>query len=839
MLSGLTTDFRHVLRGLLASRTFTGVAVLSLAIGIGANAAIYSVIRVLLLDPLAVRAPEELALVYWHQPGQFRISQMNSSGYQDPATGLQLRSNYSYPIYREMRDAAPAGVGLFGFNFLRDLAVQFEDQPAITAGGLMADGRYFPVLAPRMALGRPLGDGDDAEGGTLAVVLSHGFWMRAFGGDPAILGKTVRVNSQPAEIVGVTAAEFRGLSKGGFFPQTEITLPLSAAQRLYPRWAPEGVSLLSSEGHFWVRMMARVPASSDPAAVRGPLAAVIAPHIAPMQQEANAGPASVFLIDGARGLDQTRGETRRLLYILMGVVGVVLLIACVNLASLTLARGVARQREMSVRRALGAGRWQMVRGLLLEGFVLAVAGAAIGLVLTYWSRRVLTTVLTAGIGTAPLSTQPLEVTIDPALVAATFGMSLVAAVLFSLLPALRLTRGDSAADLKHQVVGSRTPKLTLGRALVALQIAVSVPLLVGAVLFLRTLSNLGGVELGFNPQGIAFFKIDPGTTGAPEPQHAAIYLDLLNRLQALPGVTSTTLVENALLSGWTSNGSVWSGTTEHNLYKNAVGPGFLETMGMRLIAGRAPGVQDRFGAPAVAAINESAARLMFGERSPLGETVRSGGQTMEIVGVVSDSLYDRQRSEVRPTLFDSALQRPGYGGHHIVLRSAVPLESLEPAIRRAVAAVDRDLPVPAIKSQIAQMAELTIRERVFAQLLTMFGAFALLLASIGLHGVTSYSVARRTNEIGVRMALGALPRQVLWLVQRQVVVLALIGLLIGVPASVALAPLIGSLLFGVTPTDAGVIATAAVVMLVVALGAGLLPARRAATIDPLKALRAE
>ena len=839
MLTGILVDLKHVLRGLAASRTFTVVAILSLAIGIGANAAIYSVIRVLLLDPLPVRAPEELSLVYWHQPGKVQFSQMNSAGATDPASGLSLRSNYSYPIYESLRAAAPPGTSVFGFNFLRDVAVQFADQPAISAGGMLADGAYFPVLQPRMALGRALGEIDDVEGGPVAVVLSHGFWMRAFGGDPDIVGRTIRVNGVPADIVGVTAAEFRGLSKGGFFPQTEITLPLKAAPRLNPRWVPDGVSLLRSNRHFWVRTMARIPAGTDPAGVRTALAAAIAPHMAPLQTDPAAGPASVFLLDGSRGSDQNNRETRRLLFILMGVVGAVLVIACVNLASLMLARGVARQRELSVRRALGAARLQLIRGLLIEGVVLAMAGAMVGLLFTYWSRRVLTTILTAGIGTAPLSTQPLEVTIDLRLVLATFALSLTAAVLFALLPAWRLTRASATGDLKHQVLGARSPRLTLGRSLVALQIAVSVPLLVGAILFLRTLANLGAVELGFNPQGLVYFKVDPSTTGGSPADHAATYLDLLDRLRAIPGVTSATLVENALLSGWTSNGSVRVGDAQYMLYKNAVGPGFIDTMGMRLVAGRAPGIQDRPGTPLVAVLNESAARLLFGDQSPIGQRLGSGPNAAEIIGIVSDSLYDRQRAEIRPTMFDAALQRPGYGGHHVVVRASVPVDALEPALRQAVAEINRDLPIASIKSQIAQMDELTIRERVFAQLLTMFAGFALLLACIGLHGVTAYSVARRTNEIGVRVALGARPGQVVWLVQRQVVVLALAGIVVGVPLAVGVAPLVGSLLFGVAPTDTAVIVVASLVLLFVAAAAGFLPARRAAQLDPLKALRSE
>jgi predicted permease len=352
-------------------------------------------------------------------------------------------------------------------------------------------------------------------------------------------------------------------------------------------------------------------------------------------------------------------------------------------------------------------------------------------------------------------------------------------------------------------------------------------------------ANLGRVDLGFNPQDLAFFKIDPAVTGVAPPEHAGMFLDLLNRLGAVPGVTSVTLIENALLSGWTSNNRATVNGKDQMLYMNAVGPGFLDTMGMRLLAGRAPGIHDRPGSPAVAALNESAARQLFGDVSPVGQDIVVGSRTVQIVGVVSDALYDRQRASVRATMFDSALQRAGYGGHHVVVRAAVPIETLEPALRRAVAEVHRDLPVPAFKTQLAQMRETTIRERVFAQLLTIFGGFALLLAIVGLHGVTAYSVARRTSEIGVRMALGAQRRQVLWLIERQVVVLAIAGLVIGVPMAIAVAPLVGSLLFGVAPTDRLVIVASAALMLVAAMAAGLLPARRAATIDPLKALRSE
>lgn len=836
-MSGILIDLRHVLRGLGASRAFTLVAVASLTIGIGANAAIFSVIRTLLLDDLVAPAPAQLSLFYWHQPGTVQISQMNSSGGSDTATGLSLRSNVSYPLYRSLVEATPKGVDVFGFNFLFDMNLSFVDRPAATAGGMAADGGYFRVLAPPMALGRGIRDEDDRDDAAPVAVLSHGLFMRVFGGDTTVIGRTIRVNGVPAEIIGVTAREFRGLSKGGFFPQTEITVPLRLVPRLQPGWASDR-SLLASDQHYWVRLMARIPDDRQKAAVSERWAGVLGPVVAQRITE-KAGETRVLLQPGRRGLDQTRPETRSLLYVLMGVVGVVLLIACVNLAGLMLARGAARAREIGLRRALGAGRWRLMRAQLLEGLVLALAGSAGGLLLTFLARRVLTNLLTAGLGTAPMSRQPLEVSVDAALIAATVAVGCIVAVLFSLLPALRFTRGDTVADVKHQVAGAPTPKLTIGRALVALQIAVTVPLLVCAALFLRTVANLGAVDLGFDPAGIAYFRINPASVEKELAGQSAMYQRVLDRLRVVPGVSSVTLVENALLSGIVSNTRQTVNGVDHQIYVNAVGPDFLDTMGLRLLAGRMPGVQDGPGRPAVAVVNQRAAKQMFGDASPLGQSLKFSFGPMEIVGVVSDAKYDRQRSDVRPTLYPSALQRQGFGGHHVVIRSGLDAARLEPLVRAAVADVSRELAVPAIRTQAGNLREMTMRERVFAQLLTLFGGFALLLACIGLHGVTSYAVSRRTREIGVRMAVGAAPGQVLWLILRQVGVLAVAGLVIGIPIALWAAPLFGTLLFGVTPTDTGTLVSGAVIMVAVALIAGWLPARRAARLDPLKALRTE
>ncbi|HUR22098.1 MAG TPA: ABC transporter permease, partial [Vicinamibacterales bacterium] len=588
LFSGIGMDMRHVWRGLTNSKAFTTVAVLSLAIGIGANAAIFSVIRSLLLDPMAVPAPEELALVYWYQDGTQGISSMNSSGYQDAASGVSYRSNVSYPMYQSMRAAAPAGMQVSAFNFLRDVTVGIGDQPALMAGGLVADGDFFSVLQPGMQLGRPLGPADNQPSAPVVAVLSHAFWRRAFGGDAAVIGRQIRVNGISTEIVGVTATEFRGLSKGGFFPQTEVTLPMAAIADLQPQWG-DGVSPLTSEKHHWVRVLVRHRGGADSVAESSPLASVIPGHMRPFTT-GDTGQARVLLMNAARGLDQTRPEMRRMLYVLMGVVGVVLLIACVNLAGLMLARGVARQREMAVRRALGASRVRLVRSLLLEGLMLALAGGAAGVLLTFWSSGVLANAMTTGLATGPFGRQPIAVVVDTPLVLVTFALSVVTALIFSLLPAARLTRASHATQLKQQAAGSAAPRMTLGRVLVAVQVGISVPLLVCALLLLRTVSNLGSVELGFEPEGLAYFKLDMTAARLPAVEQRAMYQRVLNAVQAVPGVTSATSIENVLVSGLTSNNNVTVNGQQKSLFTNAVGPGFIETMGMRLLTGRAPGL---------------------------------------------------------------------------------------------------------------------------------------------------------------------------------------------------------------------------------------------------------
>ena len=838
MTGEIGSDLRHTFRVLAKSPGFSTVAVLSLAIGIGANTAMFGVVSTLLMSPLPVESPDELAIVAWRHDGRARFGSYGSTNYEDPDGGPNYRSNFSFPTYRALREAAPAGAELFAFAFIRGASVALAEQPAFLAAATLADGHYFTVLGPRVQLGRALTVADDVPEAPVVVVVSHAFWMRVFGGDPEVLGRTLRVNGVTAELVGVTAEGFRGLSLGGFFPQTDITVPLAAQPRVFPRLASTDESLFTSEDAFWLRLMARVSDGLEPTAVGDALKSVFRGQPGPLA--AAEGEVRLRLLSGSQGAQPVSSDRARLLWFLMGVVGIVLLIACLNLASLMLARGASRQRETAVRRALGAGRARLVRNVLLESLVLSSVGSLLGLALVVASRTLLGGLVTGSLGAGASGDLEMGIAVDPAVLAMTALTGVAATLFFGLFPALRLSGIDPAPWLTSRAGPSANPRLTVGRTLVAVQVGISLPLVVGAGLFLRTVANLGAGELGFDPTGLASFPIDPSFTNRPPEDHAQLYQEVLASLQEVPGVRSVSLMENILLSGLVSNGTITVDDRQVLLYRNAIGPALLETMGMRLIEGRMPGLQDGPDAPPIGVVNETGARELFGDGSPVGRTLDLGeGPDVQVVGVVNDTPYRNRRSDAPATLYESALQRDGYRGHNVILRTDVPVARLETAIRDAVFRVDADLPVPRIRSQEDFVVESTGRERVFTQLLTVFGGFALFLAAIGLHGVTSYSVTRRTSEIGVRVAVGARPEQILWMILRQVVVLALAGLVVGIPIAFWAAPVVGSLLYGVAPNDAPTMVVGAVLMVAVAAGAGIVPALRAARMDTTVALGME
>jgi predicted permease len=835
LVRGLSLDLTAVLRVLRRSPGYAAIAVLSLAIGIGANTTIFSVARQLLMMPLPVERPDELRIVYWtpRHNGALGINNIAGSGFAGES-GLFYRSNFTYPQFTAMQHVVAGSANLAAYNFLRGLTASVNGRPPVATTGMLASGNFFETVRPPFALGRGLSAPDDTAGAPVVAVISHGLWTRLFDNDPGVLGKTVRVNNVPVEIVGVTAAGYRGLSLTGFTPATDVTVALAKQPVISPEWSGT-TSLFTSPRTYWVRLIARAPGATD-AAIRDALQATfgsllldggIKPEIA--------AKSSVGVFPGARGLDSLRRGALLPLRILAAVAGVVLFIACVNVAGLMLARGVSRQREMAVRRALGAGRGRIMRELLLESVLLSVAGGATGLVVALWMAPTLQTMVAAGLGATGVT-----VALDwPLLIAAT-AIACAAGILAGLLPALRFSR-SAGALLGDRSGAAGTPRLRIGRVLLALQIGVSLPLVAGAGLFLRTLHNLGGVDLGFNPHEVVLFTIDPTMNGRKPEQRTAIYPRLLERLEAIPGVTSATLLENALISGSESNTSLIIGGREVEIYWNSIGPHYHETMGVPLVAGRSirPSDTDR-GAHGVAVLNQTAAQQIFGTRAPIGARFHMpyGKRDVEVVGIAADSKYGGLRSDIEPTMLLSYLQMP-VGSMTVAVRSPIPAAALRASIEAAVREVDPSVPIADYQTQLEQIDQTIGKELVFTRLLTLFGAVALLLACVGLHGVTSYSVARRTPEIGIRLALGAQRPRILWLVLRQVVVLAAAGLVIGLPIAWLTAPVTGAFLFGLNARDPLTILAAAALLVLVALVAGIRPARRAARLEALAALRSE
>ena len=844
-LGGLVLDFRYVLRVLGKSPGFTAVAVLSLAIGVGANTSIFGAVRFALLDPLPVPRPDELRFVDWTTPVGVPVSQYNSSG--GPTRGeVTLRSNVSYPIYQALRRASAPGTDVFAFNFLQQVTVSVPGAPAVATGGLLASGNYFSVLRPRLEMGRGLTDNDDQPSAPPVAVVSYAFWRRTLASDPAILGKTIAINGSNFAVVGVTASGFQGISKGGrITPLTDVTIPISHQPLV---WTPEPISFFSAHDRLWVRAAARVRAGADEAASVAALTAtvrraavetgVVGPDLA--------GLVAAELLPAARGVDALATRAERPLVILTGVAGLVLLIACLNLAGLMLARGISRQRELSLRRALGAGRGRLVQQLLVESAVIGLAGAVGSVLLTLWTAPLVSSMLTTGFGVAGA-----DLPIDWQTLAATAAASIVALAVFGLIPAIRLTGRGTTAHLRHQTAGEPAPRLTLGRVLLALQIAISLPLLVAAALLLRTVYNLGRIDVGFDSKNLVIFGLDPNKSRPIDPGRALgttwpasgglqVFLPrLLERLESIPGVASATVMENALVSGWTSNNWAEIDGQKRDMHMNGVGPRFFETMRIPLLAGRAPSLADTGNTPRVVVINQTAARRYFGDASPIGRRFRFGRSEVEVIGIAADSKYASLRADVVPTLYDPFLQRAAAGTMRAAIRLGGPVAGIETAIRTAVADLGYDVPVTDLRTQLEQI-DLTIgRERLVRNLLGVFAAFALVLACVGLYGVTSYSVSRRTTEIGIRVALGARRSQVLWLVLRQVLLLGVAGLAIGIPMALLASPLVESFLYGLGPRDVATVGLASAALLTVALAAGWIPARRAARMEALVALRYE
>jgi predicted permease len=878
----LWQDARYGLRMLGKSPGFTAVAILTLALGIGANTAIFTLIDAVMLRSLPVRDPARVAVFSWKahtDPKYHSYSSFGDCGRGGEGSGC----SFSAPLFDAMRTQAKVFSGLTAIAGPMQVVLSGNGAPSMARGEIVS-GTFFSTLGVETVLGRPLGPADDSPSAAPALVLSYAYWQKAFGGDRSVLGRTVRLNGAAFTIVGVTDPHFTNLAPG---KTQDFFLPLGSAPELKVGWL-RGPEVMADSQSWWLVMLGRLQGGVSMSQAQAAATSIFRNQMLhgakPLSTEAD-NPA-IVLAPAPEGLTGRRGSLSSLLYVLMAAVGFVLLIACANVAGLMLARSEARQKEIAVRLALGAGRRRMVRQLLTESLILSLIGGVLGVLIAYWGVHAITALVSSN------TDQPFPFVIAPdwRVLAFTISASVLTGILFGLAPALRSTRLDLTPALKESAsslpIGKAHPgrRFHLGGALVMAQVALSILVLIGAGLLVRTLQNLRDVNPGFDTQNILLFGIDPTLSGYKDAQIEGLYRDLQDRFAAIPGVLSVSYASDPLLSG-----SLWAtdvhlpGKPEKSSVETdtlAVGPGFFSTMHIRLLAGRtfsqadfaaaaateaaqraveeaskkpaspgapaaAPATAPAVGAPIPVIVNEAFARQYFGKQNALGQhlddsegdepptTPKSAGY--QIIGVAGSTKYSDLRREIHPAMY-----RPlTGGGAHFELRTATAPTAPIPTVRDIVNRADANLPIFDVATQSERIERLLSQERIIARLSSFFGLIALVLACIGLYGLLSYEVARRTREIGVRMALGAQRREVLRLVVGQGILLVLAGSVFGVAAAFGVTRYLASLLYGVRPVDPLTFTAVAILLFVVAVAACFVPARRAMSVDPMVALRYE
>ncbi len=843
-------DLRYAVRVLLQTKLWTAMVVLSLALGIGANTALFSAVNGLLLRKVNVRDPD--SLVRLRGVGRNEMSNGSSDyGYIHREGGIPTRATFSYAVFQQLKHDNKTMTDMLAGAPMGSVNLVVDGHAEIVSG-YVASGNYHALLGVRAVLGRPLRPDDDQASATPVAVLSHGFWRRRFASDPGVVGKVVQANNTPVTIVGVTSPEFTGIQRV-LDNAPELTFPLVLDPQLNPQAIGPlgGTPRLQQPTYWWLQVVGRLKPGMTSAQVEGNLDGVFrqtaregfAAYLAAANAEERAAERNqnrtrvpqLRVSSAAQGVYDNNPNELRAMTILSIVVGLILLIVCANVANLLLSRATARQKELSVRLSLGATRLRLVRQLLTESVLIGALGAAGGVLVAYWGKQL----LPGQAGQAPLDWRVLTFAC---------GLALVTGILFGIAPALRATGNNASAALKESsrsVTGSRG---RLSKSLLVVQVAVSLVLLIGAGLFLRTVDNLRRVDVGFNPRNLVLFAVNPQLNRYDSARIGTLYAEMVERLRTTPGVKAVTLSNPLQLSGsvngtsFVVQGRPFRRGPHNDINRVRVADNFFLMMEMPLLLGRSFTPRDDANAPKVAIINETAVRKFFGGRpAPIGERFGTSPETsgqIEIVGVVRDAKYDSLRDAAPPTMYVPYLQST-LGTMAFEVRTAGDPTSAIASIREAVRQVDPNLPLMRVSTQLEQIEQRRSQERVFAQAYALFGGLAVLVASIGLFGLMSYSVARRTNEIGIRMALGAERRAVVRMIMGESLLLVVIGLVVGLATALAAGRLAATLLFGLAPTDIATFAIAMLVMTAVSAFAGYLPARRAARVDPLVALHYE
>jgi predicted permease len=850
-------DLRYAVRVLFQGKAWSTMVVLSLALGIGANTALFSATNGLLLRKVPVDDPD--SLVRLRHLGRNRMAN-NVSEYGGITTvpGEQAGSTFSYPGFNALKAANQTLTDLAAAAPLSAINVVVDGSAEI-ATAYLATGNYHRLLNVQAILGRTLLPEDDRPSAPPVATISAQYWSRRFGNDAQVIGKVVQANNTLVTIVGVTPARFTGVQRV-IADAPDLVLPLAVDRVLTPPDAmfPGGAreSRLDQPTYWWLQVFGRLKPGITTEQVEGNLGGVF-------QEAARTGMASFLasvperernttanrnrtevsrlaVSSAARGLYDNDQATLRGVAIISVVVALILLLVCANVANLLLSRAAARQKEIAVRLSIGATRGRLVRQLLTESVLLAAVGGGLGLLVAYWGRQL----LPGTAGQAPLDWRVL-------LFAS--AVALVTGVLFGIAPAIRVTgsAGDALKDTSRAVIGART---LLSQSLLVVQVAISLVLLIGAGLFLRTVYNLRQVDVGFNAQNLVLFRVNPQLNRYEPSRIASLYDQMVERLSAQPGVRAVTLSNPPLLAGGVNTtsfivqGRVYApgtldgpGARENIINRVRVAPNFFATMEMPLLRGRPFTEQDNAPPPRVAIINEAAVRKFFPDEDAIGRRFGHSPETngqLEVVGVVRDAKYNALRDPAPPTMYVPYGHYPA-GPMAFVIRTAGHPTGAMSSVREAVRQVDANVPIMDMATQMEQIERRFAQERVFAQAYTLFGVLALLVAAIGLFGLMSYNVTRRTMEIGIRMALGAEQQTVLQMVMRESLLLVAVGVVIGMAAAVGAGRFVASLLFELEPTDITTTLLAVAVMLAVSGFAGYLPARRAARLDPMLALRHE
>jgi predicted permease len=840
-------DLRYALRMMTANPLFTAMAVLSLALGIGANTAIYSFMDALMMRALPVRHPEELTVVHWQSKDQPAVIEgMSGSRHKDAQHGINS-PNYPYAAFDLFRADSDVFSNLFAYAWGGSPNTVVEGQAEILDAELVSGG-YFGGLGVYPAAGRLILEDDDRFGAPPVAVISYAYWRRRFASNPSAVGQSILANGTPFVIAGVSPPDFFGVDPG-FAP--ELTIPMHAGPLLAPK-PDEYRKRFFDKKFYWVEMMGRLRPSvgihQAQARLAGQFHEFVISTASTAKQKVDMP--VLWLEEGAAGLDSLRRQYSKPVYVLMAMVGLILAIACANIANLLLARATGRRREIAVRLSLGAGRSRIVRQLLTESLLLSILGGALGVLVAAWGIRSITWLLANG-----RDNFTLHAAIDWPVLAFTFALAVVCGLLFGLAPALEGTRVDLTPALKETRAsapqqGHAGTRIGLGHVLVVSQIAISLMLVVAAGLFVHTLSNLHSIQLGFNRENILLFNLNARPAGYKGAALARFYANLRDRFRNITGVRNVTFSNYPLAAQYWNESSLSipglakTGSEELSTCRVAIDQSFLTTMQIPILLGRDIEQRD-LDSPRVAVVNEKFAKKFFAGENPVGRRIGIGDSKspsdIEIIGVAKTSLYNSIKETDTPAVayvpYTQSLD--GLGQVSFELRAAGDPMALVSTVRQIVRQASPAVPLSGVTTQSQAIDQTISQERTFAGLCGCFAVLALLIACVGLYGSVAYSVARRTSEIGIRMALGAESRRIVWMVMREVAILAAVGLGIGLAAAYSLTRFVASFLFGMKPHDPLALSVSVLVLVAAAILAGYAPARRASRIDPMAALRHE